>query len=227
MRFGAGPLELLFAVESQNVVLDAVFLAGMEEGLFPHSQSMNSASDLEEERRLCYVGITRARRKLFLTWARFRRNYGPSAGQESLPSRFLDEMPRELLEGWVERRHDLFDDDSEDDDGDEIIRDSEEISFRVPTSKRSFLGEEALPQPKSLAELKTYIQRQNEAAKGAAPSAGSGAVLKSGMRVRHPQFGDGIILSREKVGSDIRLTITFSRVGRKTLIEKYAKLQAI
>ncbi len=79
------------------------------------------------------------------------------------------------------------------------------------------------PQPKSLAELRAYLKEtQSEKAGDSTPR-----VLKSGMRVRHAQFGDGIILSRQRVGNDFKLIVTFSRVGRKTLIERYAKLQAI
>ncbi len=219
-------VTLMTLHSAKGLEFDAVFLAGMEEGLFPHSQSLNSAADLEEERRLCYVGVTRARRKLFLTWARFRRNYGTGAGQESLPSRFLDEMPHDLLEGSAWRRRSLFDDDS-DEDEDGFLRDDDEPAYRTVPPHRASIRDDNQPIPKSLAELKTYIQRQNDAAKGASFSGSSGPTLKSGMRVRHAQFGEGIILSREKVGSDIRLTITFSRVGRKTLVEKYAKLQPI
>jgi DNA helicase-2/ATP-dependent DNA helicase PcrA len=198
----------------------------MEEGLFPHSQSMNSKEDLEEERRLCYVGITRARRKLFLTWTPFRRSFGADSAMQSIASRFLNEMPLDLIEGlesgpaylyeedpeYRSRQHHRFEyDEDEDEEGEERVR---------PAS------ESRDPGPSSLAELRNYIQQQARPAKPA-DSGRSGAVLKSGMRVRHAQFGDGIILSRERVGNDIKLVITFSRVGRKTLMEKYAKLQAL
>jgi hypothetical protein len=76
--------------------------------------------------------------------------------------------------------------------------------------------------PSSLAELRSYIEKQNRRSDGVSASG-----LKSGMRVRHAQFGDGIILSRERMGADHKLTITFSRVGRKSLMEKFAKLQPL
>ena len=87
-----------------------------------------------------------------------------------------------------------------------------------------------LPQPKSIAELKETLAGQKKAG-GAPPapaeSSRSAAGLQSGMRVRHEQFGDGIILRRERMGNDFKLVITFSRVGRKSLVEKFAKLKVL
>jgi hypothetical protein len=149
---------------------------------------------------------------------------------QSIASRFFHEMPLDLIEGlesgpayvyeedpeYRSRQHHRFEYDEDEDEEDE----EEEAEERVrPAESRG-------PGPSSLAELRNYIQQQARPAKPA-DSGRSGAVLKSGMRVRHAQFGDGIILSRERVGNDIKLVITFSRVGRKTLMEKYAKLQAL
>jgi DNA helicase-2/ATP-dependent DNA helicase PcrA len=75
-----------------------VFLAGLEEGLFPHSRTLNNPEELEEERRLCYVGMTRAMNSLILTRAHYRRRYGNDAPEMSIPSRFLDEVPSQLIE---------------------------------------------------------------------------------------------------------------------------------
>jgi DNA helicase-2/ATP-dependent DNA helicase PcrA len=75
-----------------------VFLAGLEEGLFPHSRTLNNPDELEEERRLCYVGMTRAMNTLILTQAHYRRRYGNDAPEQSVPSRFLSEVPNELVE---------------------------------------------------------------------------------------------------------------------------------
>jgi DNA helicase-2/ATP-dependent DNA helicase PcrA len=74
-----------------------VFLAGLEDGLFPHSRSLNSEAAMEEERRLCYVGMTRAEKKLYLTWAKYRRRFGGGEQERSIPSRFLKEVPSELV----------------------------------------------------------------------------------------------------------------------------------
>jgi DNA helicase-2/ATP-dependent DNA helicase PcrA len=75
-----------------------VFLAGLEEGLFPHSRTLNNPEELEEERRLCYVGMTRAMNTLILTRAHYRRRYGNDAPEMSIPSRFLEEVPNQLVE---------------------------------------------------------------------------------------------------------------------------------
>ncbi len=210
-------VALLTVHSAKGLEFDVVFLAGLEEGLFPHFQSRDVKEDLEEERRLCYVGMTRARCKLFLTWTPYRRNFGPDAGMPSLPSRFLKEVPDQLVEGL--------------DMESGYVEEEEEGGYReekrhaeAPDAVRR-AGADAGDQPRSLAELRVYLEkRQSE--KSGAPAAG-GPVLKSGMRVRHAQFGDGIILSRERTGNEIKLTITFSRVGRKTLIERYARLQAL
>ncbi len=80
-----------------------VFLAGLEEGLFPHSRTLNNPDELEEERRLCYVGMTRAMNSLVLTRAHYRRRYGNDAPEMSIPSRFLEEVPSRLIENLGSR----------------------------------------------------------------------------------------------------------------------------
>jgi DNA helicase II / ATP-dependent DNA helicase PcrA len=221
-------VALMTLHSAKGLEFNTVFLAGMEEGLFPHSQSMNSKADLEEERRLCYVGITRARRKLYLTWTPFRKNYGPEAGFAAQMSRFLGEMPRELLEGF-----------EADSDYDYSGQRTRYRGSRVYEPVHSYHADSCYrpkeirtsdetpsPQPKTIAELKAYLeQKKQSASKGGASL--EGPSFNAGMRVRHEQFGDGIILSRERMGNETKLVITFSRVGKKSLIEKYAKLKQI
>jgi DNA helicase-2/ATP-dependent DNA helicase PcrA len=212
---------------AKGLEFDVVFLAGMEEGLFPHSQSMNSAADLEEERRLCYVGITRARRKLYLTWTPFRRNFGQDAGTQSIASRFLKEMPTDLVEGLDFGPSYIYEEDNDYRARRPAAREEDETEPEVRWRKPQ-PGTEAPSGPTSLAELRSYIQQQSNRTKPGEQSRGSrGGVLRSGMRVRHAQFGDGIILSRERVGNEVKLIVTFSRVGKKTLMERYAKLEAL
>jgi len=91
-------VSLLTIHNAKGLEFPIVFLAGMEEGLFPHSRSLESASQMEEERRLCYVGMTRAEKFLYVSWARSRRRWGGGMAEPSLPSRFLAEIPRELTE---------------------------------------------------------------------------------------------------------------------------------
>jgi DNA helicase-2/ATP-dependent DNA helicase PcrA len=219
-------IALMTLHSAKGLEFNTVFLAGMEEGLFPHSQSMNTPSDLEEERRLCYVGITRAKRKLYLTWTPFRRNYGPEAGSPAQASRFLREMPRELLEGFETRDYDY---------SDQRPRYRSSRFFETVESyeadagyKRKATGIREGPsrQPKTIAELKAYLEKEKRSATKEKKST-EGPLFKPGMRVRHEQFGDGIILSRERMGNETKLIITFSLVGKKSLIEKYAKLKQI
>src|SRR5581483_8655139 len=90
-------ITLMTLHNAKGLEFPIVFLAGMEEGLFPHSRSLNSPDMLEEERRLCYVGMTRAQKRLILTWARYRRRFGGGEQERSMRSRFLDEIPPHLI----------------------------------------------------------------------------------------------------------------------------------
>jgi DNA helicase II / ATP-dependent DNA helicase PcrA len=219
-------VALMTLHSAKGLEFDAVFLAGLEEGLFPHSLSQNSREDLEEERRLCYVGITRARRKLFLTWTPFRRNFGSNTAAPSQPSRFLGEMPAELVEGLEEGYEQnsgtgryYVEEDAEDD--------FEEEAEEPRTKSFGQERDQVAAKPKSIAELKAYIQKTQDSGKAATGQSETKRLAKQGVRVRHPMFGDGIVLNREKVGNDIKLVVSFSRGGRKTLLEKYAKLEIL
>ncbi|HYP15393.1 MAG TPA: 3'-5' exonuclease, partial [Bryobacteraceae bacterium] len=90
-------ISLLTMHNAKGLEFPVVFVAGMEEGLFPHSRSLDNEAQMEEERRLCYVGMTRAEKTLYLTWARFRRRYGGGQPEPSIPSRFLNEVPKTLV----------------------------------------------------------------------------------------------------------------------------------
>lgn len=221
-------VALMTLHSAKGLEFDTVFLSGMEEGLFPHSQSMNSDADLQEERRLCYVGVTRARRKLFLSWTPFRKTYGPDAGVPARISRFVNEMPQELLEGLETPDYDHFDQRTDSRTRFYERKESYGGGFRheaKPAPARTYEGS---PQPKTIAELKQYLeQKQRSGATKGADEGGGGTLFKAGVRVRHEQFGDGIILSRERAGNEVKLVVTFSRVGKKSLIEKYAKLKAL
>jgi DNA helicase II / ATP-dependent DNA helicase PcrA len=94
----AVPVSLMTLHSAKGLEFDHVFLAGLEEGLFPHSRTLNSPADVEEERRLCYVGMTRAKKTLTLTRAIYRRIYGNEQLSASAPSRFVEEIPAETIE---------------------------------------------------------------------------------------------------------------------------------
>ena len=215
-------VTLMTVHSAKGLEFDVVFLVGLEEGLFPHSLSTGSKENLEEERRLCYVAITRARRKLCVSWTPRRRSFGADAFSRSEPSRFLLEMPANLVEKVILGADEVRESEAFYDEEDEDLP----VRFTGP-AQGGVADEGATEIPKTIAELRSYLERF----KGDAGSDGGGPAavrpLKSGARVRHAQFGEGIVLSRERVGNDIRLVVTFSRAGRKTLLERFAKLEAI
>jgi DNA helicase-2/ATP-dependent DNA helicase PcrA len=214
-------VTLMTVHSAKGLEFDEVFLVGLEEGLFPHSLSTGSKEDLEEERRLCYVAITRARRKLYVSWTPRRRSFGADSFTRSQPSRFLLEMPPHLVEKLVLGADEIRESDSSYEESDEYL------PVRSAQPAGSMAAEhDSTEGPKTIAELRAYLERMQSGPRSdkEAPAVKH---LKSGMRVRHAQFGEGIVLSRQRVGNEIRLVVTFSSAGRKTLLEKYAKLEAL
>jgi len=196
---------------AKGLEFPAVIIAGLEEGLFPHSRSSDDGESLEEERRLCYVGMTRARRQLFLTSAGRRRVFGEYRNSE--PSRFLDEVPAALMQ-----RYDF------------VGYGSYGGAYAAPYgNSRGFGGRESgagnrsgtprgsrVPSPQHADPL--YKPEDEDQS---APASG----LRLGMRVRHPQFGVGTVLAIEDHGDDVKLTVRFASVGAKRLLGRYAKLE--
>jgi DNA helicase-2/ATP-dependent DNA helicase PcrA len=176
-----------------------VIIAGLEEGLFPHSRSNESEEELEEERRLCYVGMTRAESQLILTSAARRRVFGEY--QSTSPSRFLDEIPAELVEriapAYASSQQSAFN--------------HGHYEFRTNPYGR-----------KGKAPGRT---REAEAAYKYEEEDQSGESLRAGMRVRHAQFGVGTVVSVEEHNDDLKITVRFNLVGVKKLLAKYAKLE--
>jgi DNA helicase-2/ATP-dependent DNA helicase PcrA len=180
---------------AKGLEFPVVILAGLEEGLFPHSRSSEDQDELEEERRLCYVGMTRARKQLVLTGAARRRIFGEY--QASEPSRFIDEVPAELVERVVPAY-------SPSPYQGNFPRDQ----FRANPYGRGRRVKEAEP---------TYSYEDEDQSRE--------LKLQPGMRVRHPQFGVGSIVSVEALSDDTKLVVRFADVGRKTLRAKYARLE--
>jgi DNA helicase II / ATP-dependent DNA helicase PcrA len=172
-----------------------VVISGLEEGLFPHSRASDDEADLEEERRLCYVGITRAQRRLVLTSAARRRVFGDY--QSTDPSRFIDEIPAEL----VEELPSSF-----------VSPQSSFSNFRTSSYRRG-----GSPGGKVREEQPAYAYENED------QSLPLG--LKPGLRVRHAQFGVGTIVSVEPLSDDTKLVVRFTSVGQKTLRAKFAKLE--
>ena len=172
-----------------------VTIAGLEEGLFPHSRSADDEAELEEERRLCYVGITRAQRRLVLTSAARRRVFGEY--QSTDPSRFIDEIPLELIEEVPS----TF-----------LAPQTSFSQFRANPYGRGYRGGQVREEPDY-----AYADEDQSVPTG----------LRPGVRVRHPHFGEGTVLSVEQLDDDIKLLVRFNTVGRKTLRAKYAKLETV
>jgi ATP-dependent DNA helicase UvrD/PcrA len=189
---------------AKGLEFPVVIMPGMEEGLFPHTRARQDEQELEEERRLCYVGITRAQRKLVLTSASRRRVFGEYQGTE--PSRFLDEIPPELIER-IEAPSWGF-------GGGGVRRTASPYEMRVNPYARPPGGGRSTAR-----EDEPTYRYEDEDQSAAAMS------FKPGLRVRHPQFGVGTILSVEPVDSDFKLQVRFASVGPKTLRAKYARLQ--
>jgi DNA helicase-2/ATP-dependent DNA helicase PcrA len=175
-----------------------VILAGLEEGLFPHSRSREDDDELEEERRLCYVGMTRARQRLVLTGAARRRIFGEY--QSSEPSRFIDEVPPEL----VDRIGPSF-------TGSGYRGSYPHYEFRTNPYGRGRRGGRVHEE----APVYAYEDEDQSAT----------ASLRPGARVRHAQFGVGSVVSVEPLDDDTKLVVRFAAVGLKTLRAKYARLQ--
>ncbi len=229
-----------------------VFLAGLEEGLFPHSRTLNNPDELEEERRLCYVGMTRAMNTLILTRAHYRRRYGNDAPEASIPSRFLEEVPPQLVEnlggrssGWstpaygagranrygndIEGRHYNYEDESQ------------EVSPAASGGQRFSSGRTSSPKsqsagrnPDSIDNIARFFGGKASGRPGSfarpamdLPTTSGAAGLKQGQRVRHAKYGEGTVLMREGDGEGAKVTVMFARHGMKKLMEKFANLEKL
>ncbi len=179
---------------AKGLEFPVVIVAGMEEGLFPHSRSADDEDELEEERRLCYVGLTRARERLILTGAARRRIFGEY--QSTQPSRFLDEIPSELVDRIEPGASPRW---------------SNSRQYEVRNPYRHGRG--------------TPRVREAEAAFAYEHEDQSAASIRTGMRVRHRQFGVGTVLAVEDHGDDYKVTVRFSAAGTKKLLASFAGLE--
>ncbi len=231
-----------------------VFLSGLEEGLFPHSRTLNNPDELEEERRLCYVGMTRAMNTLILTRAHYRRRYGNDAPEASIPSRFLEEVPPQLVEnlsgrspawstaGYGAGRGNRYGDDSEgrhynyEDESQEVshARGGQRFSSNRSSAPKDKSASAPPARADSIDNIARFFGGKASSRPGsfARPAmdiaASSGAArLKQGQRVRHAKYGEGTVLMREGDGEDAKVTVMFARHGMKKLMEKFANLEKL
>jgi DNA helicase II / ATP-dependent DNA helicase PcrA len=220
-----------------------VFLAGMEEGLFPHSRTLTDPTQMEEERRLCYVGMTRAMDTLIMTRARYRRRYGNDSPESSMPSRFLEEVPSRLIEDLSPASYGSAyatpypqrNKRSEDDFGAERHYSYEDESQDTSSAKsyaaqRFSAGKRGIGSG-PLDNTAAFFGKAGGGFKAkprmdiSAPTGRTG--LGKGARVRHPKYGEGIIFAREGDGEDAKLTVQFTSHGMKKLVEKFAQLERL
>ncbi len=176
-------VQLMTIHSAKGLEFPLVFLAGMEEGLFPHKMSLDGLQGLEEERRLCYVGITRAMQKLYLCHAESRRMHG----EENLtrPSRFLREIPAALRQ---------------------------EVRMKGQVTRNTSWGNAGIG---SASSRTGGVQFD------------TGLAFSLGQRVRHPKFGEGVVLNSEGNGNNARIQINFHAEGSKWLVMAYARLEAL
>ena len=185
----ADSVQMMTMHSAKGLEFPVVFLSGMEEGLFPHAMSMEQPGRLEEERRLCYVGITRAMRQLYLTHAESRRIFGHDT--RNWPSRFIKEIPESVInEVRIGRAR-----------------------GQPPDRQRKwqFPGDDAQPVAGSTSSGIEF----------------GGETLKSGQRVLHQKFGEGVILGFEGAGKNARVQVNFPDQGVKWLMLAYAGLQSL
>jgi DNA helicase II / ATP-dependent DNA helicase PcrA len=225
-----------------------VFLAGLEEGLFPHSRTLMNPDELEEERRLCYVGMTRAMNTLILTRAHYRRRYGNDAPEQSIPSRFLEEVPSHLVEnlggrspGWSvpaygssrgygagRRQAHSGEDESRHYNYEDENQESSRFSYSQSASTKS-----KSPDGGSIDNIARFFGGRGVKPGSFArprmdiPESSGAAGLKKGQRVRHSKYGEGTVVMREGDGDEAKLTVLFPQHGLKKLMEKFANLQKV
>jgi DNA helicase-2/ATP-dependent DNA helicase PcrA len=230
-----------------------VFLAGLEEGLFPHSRTLLNPEELEEERRLCYVGMTRAMNTLVLTRAHYRRRYGNDAPESTVPSRFLSEVPTQLIENlggrsptWSTPAYSYgagargsfgrnVAHASEFDGRHYNYEDESQDAPRITGSASPKSKTAGAAPPESIDNIARFFGgkpgngKPNYFARPTMdiPEPGGANGLKKGQRVRHAKYGEGTVLIREGNGEDAKLTVMFNRHGMKKLVEKFANLQKI
>ena len=222
-------VTLMTLHSAKGLEFPVVFLVGMEEGIFPGYKSISEPTELEEERRLCYVGITRAEEHLFLTCSKQRTIFGSTSYNPV--SRFLGEIPEDLLEGYEEafgetsNKEEMFQDSKyswtygSKNNGNiksyKITESKEPVAAASKTgnSNNQFLFRTAESFLNNLASKKTTTQDLSK--------------YKAGLRIFHKKFGEGTISKVEPEGEDLKVDINFDKVGHKRLMAKFANLEII
>lgn len=198
-ELGEDAITLMTLHSSKGLEFPVVFLVGMEEGLFPHARTLMDETEIEEERRLCYVGITRAKEKLFLSSTKMRTIYGNTVTYP--PSRFLQEIPARLVK--TVKRQERF---------------SALENFKQVSEKYS-----ARPQkPASTFNPHSFMPQKPAAAAG-----GTGTRFNTGDRVSHSKWGEGMVVSVKDSPDGQEVKVAFAGAGVRSLLTKYAVLKKL
>lgn len=198
-ELGEDAITLMTLHSSKGLEFPVVFLVGMEEGLFPHARTLMDETEIEEERRLCYVGITRAKEKLFLSSTKMRTIYGNTVTYP--PSRFLQEIPARLVK--TIKRQERF---------------SALENFKQVSEKYS-----ARPQkPASTFNPHSFMPQKPAAAAG-----GTGTRFNTGDRVSHSKWGEGMVVSVKDSPDGQEVKVAFAGAGVRSLLTKYAVLKKL
>ena len=204
-------VQMMTLHTAKGLEFPLVFLAGMEDGLFPHQRSLNDLEGLEEERRLCYVGITRAMKQLYVTYAEQRRLHGMDS--YNAPSRFIQEVPSNLVEEVRPRAR------------------SAVLGGAGGRFERGWGGGSGVDRAgygggggAGHGGGGSGGTRAGRAGAGTAPAEGG---IRLGARVRHGKFGDGVVLNLEGQGPHARVEVNFERQGAKWLMLSYANLEVV
>jgi len=240
-------ITLMSLHAAKGLEFPLIFLSGLEEGLFPHSRTMLVPEDIEEERRLCYVGMTRAMDQLILTRAVYRRRYGTDLPEASVPSRFLEEVPAPLIEelgtksarvgtnrvgmgtlarpagrsavAAAESSHYSYEDEDQ----------SAAWHSRETLAARSRQKPTAPARPynsiENIAEFFASRGKKFTIPKHVVEEPTGKRGFRPGQKVRHPKYGEGTVYQREGEGEEAKITVQFPRFGLKKLVEKYAQLE--
>ena len=216
-------ITLMTLHTAKGLEFPVVFLVGLEEGIFPGYKSIGEPKELEEERRLCYVGITRAKQFLFLTCAKQRTIFGSTT--YNAPSRFLQEIPEEYLKGYEEafkKEESSYKDKTyswEYGNSSKVITKKlgvEEIGATYKATTSNLSGYNFKTPESFLSNINKKSENTIDLSK-----------YQAGARVFHKKFGEGTINYVEKEGDDLKVDITFDKVGHKRLMAKYANLEII
>ena len=218
-------VTLMTLHSAKGLEFPAVFLVGMEEGIFPGFRSIGEPEAIEEERRLCYVGVTRARENLFLTCSKMRTVFGSTSC--NAPSRFLEEIPQELLDGYDEAFG----------TGIKKQKEEKEYAWTYGNSKiksyniNSIASKTVAAASSAFGKASSFGRSAESFLSGLGKSTSSESVdlskYSAGVRVFHKKFGEGVITKTEPEGEDLKVDISFDKVGHKRLMAKFAKLEII